>query len=47
MVNVGSGNDVAASLLMHTLPENGTPPPAAPDAEPEGGRRRGRSQPQG
>jgi regulator of protease activity HflC (stomatin/prohibitin superfamily) len=23
MVNVGPGNDVAASLLMHTLPENG------------------------
>jgi regulator of protease activity HflC (stomatin/prohibitin superfamily) len=45
MVNVGSGTDVAASLLMHTLPENGTPPPAAPEAEPEGGRRRGRGQP--
>lgn len=29
MVNVGPGNDVAASLLMHTLPENGasTGPP--------------------
>jgi regulator of protease activity HflC (stomatin/prohibitin superfamily) len=46
MVNVGSGSDVAASLLMHTLPENGTPPPAAPEAEPEAGRRRGRGQPQ-
>jgi len=48
MINVGPGGDVAASLLMHTLPENGTPPPAAPETGAEGGeRRRGRSQPQG
>ena len=48
MINVGPGGDVAASLLMHTLPENGTPPPAAPETTVEGGqRRRGRSQPQG
>ena len=47
MVNVGPGGDVAASLLMHTLPENGTPPPAAPETGVEGGeRRRSRSQPQ-
>jgi regulator of protease activity HflC (stomatin/prohibitin superfamily) len=33
MVQVGPGGDVAASLLMHTLPDDGTPPPAAaPDA---------------
>jgi regulator of protease activity HflC (stomatin/prohibitin superfamily) len=30
MVQVGSGSDVAASLLMHTLPEDGTP--AMPDS---------------
>jgi regulator of protease activity HflC (stomatin/prohibitin superfamily) len=36
MVNVGPGNDVAASLLMHTLPENGAGTGATePDA---GGR---------
>jgi regulator of protease activity HflC (stomatin/prohibitin superfamily) len=40
MVQVGPGADVAASLLMHTMPENGTPPPAAPEVSPEkrGGR---------
>ena len=32
MVQVGPQGDVAASLLMHTLPDNGTPPPDAPDA---------------
>ncbi len=31
MVQVGSGSDVAASLLMHTLPEDGTP--AMPDGD--------------
>ena len=47
MINVGPGGDVAASLLMHTLPENGTPPAAAPETAVEGGeRRRGRGQPQ-
>jgi regulator of protease activity HflC (stomatin/prohibitin superfamily) len=45
MVNVGSGSDVAASLLMHTMPENGTPPTVTPEAEPEAARRRGRGQP--
>jgi len=32
MVQVGPQGDVAASLLMHTLPDNGTPPPDAPAA---------------
>jgi regulator of protease activity HflC (stomatin/prohibitin superfamily) len=45
MVNVGSGRDGAASLLMHTMPENGTPPTVTPEAEPEAARRRGRGQP--
>jgi regulator of protease activity HflC (stomatin/prohibitin superfamily) len=31
MVQVGSGNDVAASLLMHTLPDDGTAQPADGD----------------
>jgi hypothetical protein len=35
MVQVGSGSDVAASLLMHTLPEDGTP--AVPDGDGDGG----------
>ena len=35
MVQVGSGSDVAASLLMHTLPEDGTP--AMPDGDGDGG----------
>jgi regulator of protease activity HflC (stomatin/prohibitin superfamily) len=39
MVQVGPGGDVAASLLMHTLPENGAPPPAAPEAGPDADRR--------
>lgn len=37
MVQVGSGGDVAAALLQHTLPENGVPPaghePPEPPAE--------------
>jgi regulator of protease activity HflC (stomatin/prohibitin superfamily) len=32
MVQVGPGSDVAASLLMHTLPEDGLPPAAAPES---------------
>jgi len=32
MVQVGPQGDVAASLLMHTLPDNGTPPPDVPEA---------------
>jgi regulator of protease activity HflC (stomatin/prohibitin superfamily) len=42
MVSVGSGGDVAAALLRHTLPENGVAPePAAPApaAGEEGGKR--------
>jgi regulator of protease activity HflC (stomatin/prohibitin superfamily) len=39
MVQVGQGADVANSLLMHTLPDNGTPPAAAPEAGAEGERR--------
>jgi regulator of protease activity HflC (stomatin/prohibitin superfamily) len=35
MVQVGSGSDVAASLLMHTLPEDGTP--AMPDGDGDSG----------
>ena len=35
MVQVGSGSDVAASLLMHTLPEDGTP--AIPDGDGDSG----------
>ena len=35
MVQVGSGSDVAASLLMHTLPEDGTP--AMPDSAGDSG----------
>jgi regulator of protease activity HflC (stomatin/prohibitin superfamily) len=31
MVQVGPGSDVAASLLMHTLPEDGTPPAESPE----------------
>ena len=31
LVQVGPQGDVAASLLMHTLPDNGTPPPDAPE----------------
>jgi regulator of protease activity HflC (stomatin/prohibitin superfamily) len=47
MVQVGPQGDVAASLLMHTLPEDGGPPPSAPEAGVEGGPRpRGRGQPQ-
>jgi regulator of protease activity HflC (stomatin/prohibitin superfamily) len=34
MVQVGQGSDVAGSLLMHTLPDNGTPPSSAPEAGP-------------
>src|SRR5262245_32355176 len=49
MVQVGPGGDVASSLLLHTLPENGQPPADAPEAG--GGeaaeRRRSRSQPAG
>jgi regulator of protease activity HflC (stomatin/prohibitin superfamily) len=41
MVQVGPAADVAASLLMHTLPENGTPPASAPEAAPESPNRRG------
>jgi len=40
MVQVGPGGDVAGALLMHTVPENGTPPPVAPEASPESGKRR-------
>ena len=40
MVQVGPGGDVAGALLMHTLPDNGTPPPSAPEASPEPGKRR-------
>jgi regulator of protease activity HflC (stomatin/prohibitin superfamily) len=40
MVQVGPGGDVASALLMHTLPDNGTPPPSAPEAPPEPGKRR-------
>jgi len=43
MVQVGPMGDVAASLLMHTLPENGTPPPAAPEAAPDPADRKGGS----
>ena len=42
MVQVGPAADVAASLLMHTLPEDGAPP-AAKDAAPEPADRRGGS----
>ena len=40
MVQVGPGGDVAGALLMHTLPENGTPPSPAPDASPGASKRR-------
>src|SRR5262245_16270912 len=40
MVQVGPAADVAASLLMHTLPENGTPPASAPEAAPDAAARR-------
>jgi regulator of protease activity HflC (stomatin/prohibitin superfamily) len=42
MVQVGPGSDVAASLLMHTLPEDGLPPTAAPEV---GDRRQKPSRP--
>jgi regulator of protease activity HflC (stomatin/prohibitin superfamily) len=42
MVQVGPAADVAASLLMHTLPENGTPSAQASEATPEPGARRAR-----
>jgi regulator of protease activity HflC (stomatin/prohibitin superfamily) len=45
MVQVGQSNDVANSLLMHTMPENGAPPPAAPEAEPGKPERRPRPAP--
>jgi regulator of protease activity HflC (stomatin/prohibitin superfamily) len=47
MVQVGPGGDVAASLLMHTLPENGQPPAAAPEAGGEAPRRTKSSRPPG
>jgi regulator of protease activity HflC (stomatin/prohibitin superfamily) len=40
MIQVGPGGDVAGALLMHTLPDNGTPRPSAPDTAPEPGKRR-------
>ncbi|MFL5726137.1 MAG: SPFH domain-containing protein [Chloroflexota bacterium] len=40
MIQVGPQGDVAASLLMHTLPENGAPPPEAPEAGADRGARR-------
>ena len=40
MVQVGPGGDVAGALLMHTLQDNGTPPPSGPEASPEPGKRR-------
>ncbi|HET9346958.1 MAG TPA: SPFH domain-containing protein [Candidatus Limnocylindrales bacterium] len=43
MVQVGPAADVAASLLMHTLPEDGMPPPVSAEPEPEPGDRRGGS----
>src|SRR5262245_53078120 len=43
MVQVGQGADVANSLLMHTLPDNGTPPGGAPEADPGTGERRSRT----
>jgi regulator of protease activity HflC (stomatin/prohibitin superfamily) len=45
MVQVGPGNDVAASLLMHTLQEDGRPPAPAPEAAPKTSQRRARSSP--
>jgi regulator of protease activity HflC (stomatin/prohibitin superfamily) len=47
MVQVGQGADVANSLLMHTLPENGTPPGAAPEAGAQGERRSRTGRPPG
>ena len=44
MVQVGPQADVAASLLMHTLPDNGTPPPDAPETG-AGGETAGRPRP--
>ena len=38
MVQVGSGSDVAASLLMHTLPDDGTSSTVGPDEGTAGGR---------
>ena len=43
MVQVGPANDVAASLLMHTLPDDGTPPKGAAEVPSEGGDRSTRS----
>ena len=45
MVQVGQSNDVANSLLMHTMPEDGTPPTSAPEAEPDKPQRRPRPAP--
>lgn len=45
MVQVGQGADVANSLLMHTLPDDGTPPPDAPGADPGAPQRRPRPAP--
>jgi regulator of protease activity HflC (stomatin/prohibitin superfamily) len=44
MVNVGPGNDVAASLLMHTLPENGAST-GQPETEPSRGAARETDEP--
>jgi regulator of protease activity HflC (stomatin/prohibitin superfamily) len=44
LVQVGPQGDVAASLLMHTLPDNGTPPPDAPETG-AGGETGGRPRP--
>jgi regulator of protease activity HflC (stomatin/prohibitin superfamily) len=43
MVQVGPGSDVATALLMHTTPENGTPPSSTPEVAPATGRRSGGS----
>jgi regulator of protease activity HflC (stomatin/prohibitin superfamily) len=43
MVQVGPAADVAASLLMHTVPDDGTPPKGAADAAAQGGERPARS----
>jgi regulator of protease activity HflC (stomatin/prohibitin superfamily) len=43
MVQVGPAADVASSLLLHTLPEDGQPPADAPEA---GGESAGRRRPQ-
>lgn len=40
MVSVGSGNDVAAALLRHTLPDDGVPPePPAKNGQPDPGQK--------